>query len=541
MLTELFNVYSSVVQGDSGASEAPDSATFRDFVAAERAGLESEEARQFWTTMLRDSTQTRLPRLIEAGPMRMTSRHLDMSPEVFDGLKGLARTAGVPLKSVLLAAHLRVLSLLSGSDDVLTGVVSHGRTETKDSEKVLGLFLNTLPFRQKLSGGTWFELVQETFAAERESLPFRRYPLARMQQDFGNDAPLFETAFNLTHFHAYDHVQNESGVELLGYSFVGDTNFTFGSDFALDLGGAYFTLELNCDAGQLSESQIEEALGYFVTTLEAMARNPLARYEQQCLLSNDERRTILHEWNEPAPELYSDCYYRLFEAQVARTPGAVAAILDSEQLTYEELNSRANQLAHYLQTLGVGPEVPVGILLERSLDTIVTLLAILKAGGVYIPLEEQQPAERQQYIVNDAHLAVLLTHTRFKAALPEGVQAVYLDLEQEKIAAQSTANVAGVVDPANLAYVIYTSGSTGWPKGVAVSHEGIVSHCLDIQELYQLRPGDRMLVFGALTFDLSLEEILPPLLFGSSLVMRGGPIWTPSEFVRALAKYEISV
>src|SRR5262249_41694309 len=152
-------------------------------------------------------------------------------------------------------------------------------------------------------------------------------------------------------------------------------------------------------------------------------------------------------------------------------------------------------------------EAAVGVLLERSLDTIVALLGIFKAGGVFVPLDAQQPAERQQYVIDDARLAVLLTHTRFKDELPAAVRVVYLDLEREKIADQSTENVAGVVDPANLAYVIYTSGSTGRPKGVAVSHEGIVSHCLDMQEPYKLRAGDRMLVFAALTSDISLEEI----------------------------------
>jgi non-ribosomal peptide synthetase component F len=353
MLTELFNVYAAVVQRESRASAAPDSASFRDFVAAERAILESDEARQYWTTMLSDSTQTRLPRLIEAGPIQMAARHVHVSPELLDGLKELARTASVPLKSVLLAAHLRVLSQLSGSDDVLTGVVSHGRTETKDSESVLGLFLNTLPFRQKLSGGTWLELVQETFAAERELLPFRRYPMARMQQDLGNNTPLFETLFNFTHFHVYDEMQNVSGVEILDFNGVADTNYIFGVDFRLE--GSLINMAVHCDVGQWSEAQLEAAARYYLTTLEEMARTPLARYEHRCLLSNDERRTIVQEWNEPAPELYSDCYPHLFEAQAARTPNALAAVLDSEQLTYEELNSRANQLAQYFQTLGIGP------------------------------------------------------------------------------------------------------------------------------------------------------------------------------------------
>ena len=346
--------------------------------------------------------------------MRVAARSVKLSPELVNGLKELARTAGVPLKSVLLAAHLRVLSVLSGCDDVLTGVVSHGRTETKDSERVLGLFLNTLPFRQKLSGGTWLELVQETFQAERESLPFRRYPMARMQQDLGNHAPLFETIFNYTHFHVYDEMENVSGVKVLGYKGVADTNFMFGVDFSLYLKGSGIKMELHCDAGQWSESQLEAATRYYLTTLEEMARTPLARYEHQSLLSKEERRTILYEWNEPAPDLYSECYHRLFEAQVARTPDALAAVLDGEQLTYEELNRRANQLAHYLQALGVGPEVPVGVLLERSLETIVALLAIFKAGGVYVPLDPQQPTERLHYMMADARVTVLLTHTRFK-------------------------------------------------------------------------------------------------------------------------------
>ena len=197
------------------------------------------------------------------------------------------------------------------------------------------------------------------------------------------------------------------------------------------------------DASQLSESQIEAVRRYYLTTLERWRAHRTARYEQQCLLSQEERRTILHEWNEPAPpELYSECYQNLFEAQVGRTPYAVAAVLEDEQLTYEELNQRANQLAHHLRGLGVEAEVPVGVLLERSLETIITLLAILKAGGVYVPLDTQEPLERRQSVVDDAGLTLLLTHTKFKDLLPSGVRTTYLDLERHTIAEQSTANVA---------------------------------------------------------------------------------------------------
>ena len=185
--------------------------------------------------------------------------------------------------------------------------------------------------------------------------------------------------------------------------------------------------------------------------------------------------------------------------------------------------------------------MPVGMLLDRSLETIITLLAILKAGGVYVPLDKQQPLERQQYVVDDAGLTLLLTHSKFKDLLPSGVRAIYLDLERDAVAEQSTANVASAVDPANLAYVIYTSGSTGRPKGVGVPHEVISSHCLDIKDHYELQPHDRVLVFSSFSFDVSLEEILPTLLIGASIVVRDENVWTPKEFVQALAEKHITV
>ncbi|HEU5131754.1 MAG TPA: condensation domain-containing protein, partial [Pyrinomonadaceae bacterium] len=181
MLTELFKIY-SVLQTGERSSEAPISASFRDFVAVERMAVNSDEAREYWANILSEDTQSPLPRLAASGgSSRVAGHQFDISPELSSQLKELARTASVPLKSVLLAAHLRVLSILTGSDDVMTGLASHGRPETADGERVLGLFLNMLPFQLRLTGGTWLELVQQTFAAERESLPFRRYPMAQMQ------------------------------------------------------------------------------------------------------------------------------------------------------------------------------------------------------------------------------------------------------------------------------------------------------------------------------------------------------------------------
>jgi len=316
MLTDLFNVYASVLHGDERRTNAPLS-SFRDFVAAEQTVLNSAEARQYWTGMLSDAPHSRLPRLGQSGgPSRVAGHKVDISGELSLALKALARTAGVPLKSVMLAAHLRALSVLTGNNDVLTGMVSHGRPETADGERVLGLFLNTLPFRRRLAGGTWLQLVQETFAAERELLPFRRYPMARMQQDLGNDTPLFEITFNFTHFHAYEEMQHVSGLEVLSMDGVADTNFALAVDFSLELAGSQIGLNLHYDTAELSAEQIEAVGQNYLTILESMTRQPLERYEQQSLLAPAERQRILYDWND-THEAYDleQCLQQLFEAQ----------------------------------------------------------------------------------------------------------------------------------------------------------------------------------------------------------------------------------
>jgi len=316
MLTELFNVYGSMVKEDEPRASGPLGSSFRDFVAAEQAALNSAEARQYWTGMLSDATYSRLPRLGQsAGPAHVAGHGVVISNELSLALKALARTAGVPLKSVLLAAHLRALSVLTGSNDVLTGMVSHGRPETADGERVLGLFLNTLPFRRRLAGGTWLQLVQETFAAERELLPFRRYPMARMQQDLGSDTPLFEITFNFTHFHAYDELQQAGDLEVLGVQGVADTNFTLAVDFSVEPVSSQVRLSFHYDTAELSAEQIEAVGRNYLTILESMTREPLERYEQQSLLAPAERQKILYDWNDTR-EAYDleQCLQQLSEA-----------------------------------------------------------------------------------------------------------------------------------------------------------------------------------------------------------------------------------
>ena len=239
------------------------------------------------------------------------------------------------------------------------------------------------------------------------------------------------------------------------------------------------------------------------------------------LVTDAERQQLLVEWNATtAPYPRDRCIHELFEAQVERTPEAVAVVCHEAQLTYRELNQRANQLAHHLQALGVGPEVLVAICLERSLEMVVGLLGILKAGGAYVPLDPAYPPARLAFMLADAQPRVLLTQEALMSALPASdVKLVFLDSDRENISVESQENPVSEGNAENLAYVIYTSGSTGRPKGVFVPHRALVNHNIAVAQRYALVAADRVLQFASISFDVAAEELFPCLLSGATVVI----------------------
>lgn len=525
MLTELFENYESLLDGNGPIERPVLNCSFRDFVAAEREVLRSTEAQQFWKNRLTDLTVTKLPRrsraLEQDGSHRTTMLHVGITEELSDSLKGVAQMAGVPIKNVLLAAHLRVLGVLSGQTDVVTGVISHGRLETVDGENVVGLFLNTLPFRQSLPGGSWIELAQETFKTEREMFPFRRYPLARLQKENQGES-LYETAFNFLHFHAYQGLRKLKGAEALGSDAFEQTNFAFAAIFGLDVNSSAVSLRLDYDTRRLTDEQVGAISGYYTSVLEAMGRESKDRYECFSPLSSIEREhLLLQSTGTEANYSANPCLHELFEAQVERTPDAVALAFENERLTYESLNLRANQVAHRLRELGVKPDMPVAILMERSIEMVVSLLAVIKSGGAYVPLDPGYPQERLLYMLTDAAAPVLLTQQRFMPEVPAGIcsEVIYLDGDWSEFARQSDRNPVRNVTAENLAYTIYTSGSTGRPKGAMNTHRGICNRLAWMQEAYQLTASDVVLQKTPFSFDVSVWEFFWPLITGARLVV----------------------
>ncbi len=291
MLTELFQRYFRLLGKNIESPLPPPKSSYSDFIVLEQEAIESERARRYWEEKLDAPTVYRLPRLrpqpgdspSEKG--RVQVLEVPISDEVSKGLPGMAQRAGLPLKSFCLAVHLKVLSLLTGQSDILTGLVSNGRLEEEDGERVLGLFLNTVPLRQRLNGGTWLQLAEEVFAAERELLPFRRYPLAHLSKA----SELFEVAFNYVHFHVYQGLERFDELQLLGNVAYEETNFTLMVNFVHSISSSQVQLSLNYNASALSEEEINTIGKYYARGLEAMVAEPTGRYELTSLLSSQER------------------------------------------------------------------------------------------------------------------------------------------------------------------------------------------------------------------------------------------------------------
>ncbi|MDF5727414.1 MAG: amino acid adenylation domain-containing protein [Rhizonema sp. PD38] len=523
MLTELFMQYFSLLNKEADLLPSSPAVNFKDFVALEQEAITSDTQKHYWTEKLSDSSLAMLPRWPFANHRNSVQQvglyEVPLSIEVSQSLLQLAKSLKVSLKSVLLAAHMRILSLLTGQSDIVTGLVSHGRPEGTDGERVLGLFLNSLPFRLQCKGGTWIDLVRNTFENEQELLPFRRYPMADLQRVLGRQS-LFETAFNFVHFHVYQNALNLKGVQVLDTKTFEKTNFTLTAQFSQDPSSSQVHFSLNYDLIALCEEQIKQIGDYYTKTLTAIASQPEERYESYCLLSQQEQYQLLVEWTKTKTDYpINQCIHQLFEAQVQQTPDVVAVVFESEQLTYSSLNRRANQLAQHLQTLGVEPEVLVGICVERSLSMIIGLLGILKAGGAYIPLDPTYPQERLALILEDAQVSVLLTEAcLMEVMLQHTTKVICLDTDWQTITQQSQENLLTQVSANNLAYVIYTSGSTGKPKGVQIPHSALSNFLHTMRQTPGLTKQDTLLAVTTYSFDIAALELFLPMIVGASLV-----------------------
>ncbi|HEX8319750.1 amino acid adenylation domain-containing protein [Longimicrobium sp.] len=458
---------------------------------------------------------------------RGASVPVELSPELLERLQALGRSEGATLYMVALAAFQVLLGRYAGSEDVVVGSPIAGRTRG-EVEALIGFFVNTLVLRTDLSGDPSFREVlrrvrEVTLGAyAHQDLPFEKLVVELQPERSLSHSPIFQVMFAL---------QNAvgggggggGGLAGLKMSGAGTAMEAANFDLSLELAATPRGLRggLSYSTDLFERGTIERMIGHLARVLEQVAADADVRLSRLDLLGDAERAQVLDAWNRTEAEVPADrCIHELFEARVERTPGADALVFEDETLSYAALNARANRLAHHLRGHGVGPEVRVGVLMERGVEMVVSLLAVLKAGGAYVPLDPGLPAERLAYMLEDSGVAVVLTQERLRGILPASdVPALDVDAAWDSVARESAENPAPVVTPSNVAYVIYTSGSTGRPKGVMNQHRGVVNRLVWMQAHFRLGADDVVLQKTPFGFDVSVWEFFWPLQQGARLVM----------------------
>jgi amino acid adenylation domain-containing protein len=449
--------------------------------------------------------------------------HFTVDPAVADRLRTICRDENVTLFMLLLAAFQVQLSRYTGQDDICVGTPIANRNRA-EIEALIGFFVNTLVLRTELSGDpTFSELLDRVRrvtlgAYEHQDIPFERI-VEELQPDRRlSRTPLFQVMFIL---------QNAplGALELPGLklSYLDVESVTAKFDLTLSYREADGQLNgmFVYDAGLFDRSTVERMIEHCNTLLSAIASDPSRRISEFPLLGEAERGRLIYGLNETrAPLGPSRCVHDLFAEQVARTPEHTAVVDERNQLSYRELDARANQLAQHLRKLGVGPETRVGILLERSVAGMIAVFGVLKAGGSYVPLEPMHPVDRWQKIITGAGVAVVVSEQRFAAHLPaDAARFVLLDTHAEVLARESSEPLAPLADPQNLAYVIYTSGSTGEPKGVAVEHRQLYNYLRGIESRLALEPGCSYAAVSTLAADLGHTIIFGALCIGGGATL----------------------
>jgi amino acid adenylation domain-containing protein len=527
-----------------------------DYAAWQRRWLTGDVLREqadYWTRTLSGAPEllalpTDRPRPAEQD-FRGAALELELDEPLTAALAALSRRHGTTLFMTLLAGWAAVLSRLSGQEDVVIGTPSANRGRA-EIEGLIGFFVNTLALRVDLSGAPdvagLLERVKEAAlgAQQHQDIPFEQVvELMQPARSMGH-TPLFQAMFTW---------QNaaQGGMEMPGLELgeVGGARKEVSAKFDLSLtmwqAGGRIRGTVEYATALFDPETVERHAGYLRAVLGAMAAAEAQRVDRIELLSGAERHRVLQEWNATDAEYPAgSCVHERFQAQVERTPGAVAVVSGEERLTYAQLNARANRLAHHLRGLGVGPDARVALCVERGPAMVVGLLAILKAGGAYVPLDPGSPRERLEHMLRDSAPLTVLTQARIRDRVDgAGVPVLSLDEDAGRWAAESEGNPErGELGPEHLAYIIYTSGSTGVPKGVMVEHRNVCHQVAAVQSAYGLTERDRCLQFASVTFDASVEEIFGALLTGAALVLRDDAwLAAPADFWSRCREHGVTV
>ncbi len=548
---------------------------------------DTASAQSFWRDMLRginaptplivdwlsSESQARLDTIRSSGEPAAHNQEIDiqLSVETTTNLMALAKRERVTLNTLLQAAWAIVLSRYTGEEDIMFGATVAGRpADLPGAETMIGLFINTLPVRvNALPEANLVKWLQELQKQVLEARQYEYSSLVQIQEwsEIPRGFPLFESILVFENYPVEETLKGSIGSgEDLAIENIRSNEQTNYPLTIVSGPGDRLVIKASYDYYRFDRETISRLLGHIKTVLEGMQEgmDQEAFYQRRLLdltlLSAEEMHLIIDEFsgltlkNQSASILPS--IVAMFGKQALETPDLIAVVQDnpvfgaSNALTYAELNRRSDILASYLIQVGIGPDVPVGVFIDRSLEMIIGVLGVLKAGGAYLPLDPNYPAERIAFMLADSRAPVILTKEHLAELIQYQTsdtylhQIVKLDTEWDQIEARSNHNswVAGPIGLDNLAYIIYTSGSTGKPKGVMVEHQSLANHAVNYASVAKLQPGDRVLQFISLSFDASAEEIFPALISGATLVLSSAlRELTTFDFCQMVERQSISI
>jgi len=549
ILQEVFDLYESYNRGES--LQLKFCHPYREYISWLQQ-QDSSQAKKFWQQRLKGieaPTPLVVDKLIDHKSQQETYQEISfkLSFEITNQLQSLAQKHHLTLNNLVQGAWGLLLSRYSGETDIVFGATVSGRTsELPNIDTMVGLFINTLPVRLQISGKEklipWLKTLQ---SQQFEQEPYTYYSLADIQKN--SDIPpkmsLFESILVFENY-PVDSSKNASKktLEITDIRCLERTNYPL---TVVIIPNVELSGRIVYDTRRFEAETIERMIGHLQTLLAGMANHPELHLSEFSLLTKAEEEQLILAENQNDSlnkDIDYQCIHRLFEKQVEKTPDAIAIIYKNEQLTYQELNQRANQLAHYLQFLGIKLEDKIGVCIERSPLMVIAILGILKAGGAYVPLDVTYPVERLAFMLEDVKCPILLTQTHLSNQLPvEDIQQVInIESEWENISQYSSDNLLTQVTPDNLAYIIYTSGSTGTPKGTEVPHRSFIGFMFGVDYI-KLDADNIWLQHSSISWDALTLELWPPLLYGGRCVLFPDNVPTPENLSKIIREEGVNI
>ena len=545
VLKDVLEAYRNIVYNTDLYLDTP--RPYRDYIA----WLQRQELKQaeiFWKDYLHElegPTWLSFKEIIDKRANETYDNFLfHFSSEETDAFVKFAKENALTLNTVIQGAIGIILKTYTQQKEVILGITVSGRAiDLPGIESMVGLFINTLPLRLSFKAEeTVFLFLQNLQEQSQKLNEFAYASLSQIQSWCPVDGKLFDAILVFENYPLDNQILNHDvGFKIQSVNGIEKTEYPLsiivrpGNQLSFSI--SYQTEHFNEEYIKKLSEHLREVLSHFIS-------NPEDSAERISILALKERNQVLIEWNETRVDYLKDkCFHELFEESAKAYPERIALIFEEQSLTYEQLNHHANQLAHYLRTLGVIPDTLVAISLERSLEMVIGILGILKAGGAYVPIDPAYPAERLQFMLQDTKASILLTDSSLKMLFSSySEKIIFLDHKNKDLQNQSTSNPVFLTSSDNLAYVIYTSGSTGKPKGVMIEHRSLVNRLMWMQDKYHLTAADRVAQKTPFSFDVSVWEFFWPLMIGATEILAAPEEHKDSELIlKFINKNRISV